>query len=62
MEIINLVQTNKGGHANVLLFEECHTFLSCVDCVHYNVIQSSTAGGNGYVILLINGPKVSLEE
>ena len=56
-----LVETNEGGDPNVLLFEEGDTFLSCVNGVNHNVVQSTTAGRNGHVVLLIYGSKVSLQ-
>lgn len=57
-----LVKTNEGSNPDVLFFEKCDTFLSCVDGIHHNVVQSTTAGGNSHIILLIYCSKVSLQE
>ena len=59
---VYLVKTNEGGHPDVVFFEERHTLLSCVNGVHNDVVQSTTTRGNGDVVLLIYGSKVSLYE
>lgn len=56
-----LVQTDESGDSNVLLFEEGDTFLSRVNGVHHNIVQSTTTRGNCHIILLIYGSKVSLQ-
>lgn len=57
-----LIKTNEGSNPDVLLFEKCDTSLSCVDGIYHNIVQSTTAGGNSHIILLIYGSKVSLQE
>lgn len=56
-----LVKTDEGGNPDVLFFEEGNTFLSCVNGVHHDVVQSATTRGNGHIIFLIYGSKVSLQ-
>ena len=56
-----LVKTNEGGNSDVLFFKKRYTFLSCVNGIHHNVVKSTTARGNGHIILLIYGSKVSLQ-
>lgn len=60
-EGVYLVQSDEGGNANVLFFEEGNTFLSCVNGVHHNVVQCTTTGGDCHIILLIYGSQVSLQ-
>lgn len=56
-----LVQSDEGGNTDVLFFEEGNAFLSCVNGIHHDVVQGSTTRGNSYVILLIDGSEVSLQ-
>lgn len=58
---IYLIKTNESSNTYVLLFEECDTLLSCVDGIHHDVVQSTTARGNSHIILLFYGSKVSLQ-
>lgn len=58
---VYLVQSDEGGNADVLFFEEGNTFLSRVNGVHHNVVQCTTTRGDCYIILLIYGSEVSLQ-
>lgn len=58
--VFHLVQANEGGVADVVLLQVGDAQLRRVDGVHHDVVKGATAGGNGHVVLLIDGTKVPL--
>lgn len=58
--ITHLIETDEGSYSNIVLAQGADTFLSCFYGIHHYVVQSPAGGRDGYIVLVIDCPKITL--
>ena len=58
--LLHLVQRDEGGRADVVLLQELDALLRRVHRVHHDVVERAAGGGDGHVVLLVDGAQVTL--